>query len=134
MGPSFSRRRPMLHPHVIALVIHVICASIWLGSAFFGAWFLMPAIADLGPDGGKVMGAVQKRGWIVVVPVIATLTLLSGFYMYRQYMGVDTTQAKMLGYGGISGLLAYVLGIAVVSRSLSKAMGLTQKAMTMPDG
>ena len=82
---------------LIVRVIHVISASIWIGAAFFAAWFLMPAIRDTGPDGGTVMMAVQKRGWVAAVPIIATLTVVSGFWLYRPYMGAEGNAAMILG-------------------------------------
>jgi uncharacterized membrane protein len=119
---------------LIVRVIHVVSASIWIGAAFFAAWFLMPAIRDTGPDGGKVMMAVQKRGWVAAVPIIATLTVLSGFWLYRAYMGAEGNAAMILGAGGVVALLAYVCGAGVVSPSIAKANKLAQQAAGMADG
>jgi uncharacterized membrane protein len=119
---------------LIVRVIHVVSASIWIGAAFFAGWFLMPAIRDTGPDGGKVMMAVQKRGWVAAVPIIATLTVLSGFWLYRPYMGAEGNAAMILGAGGVVALLAYICGAGVVSPSMAKANKLAQQATTMADG
>jgi uncharacterized membrane protein len=119
---------------LIVRVIHVLTASIWIGAAFFAGWFLMPAIGDAGPDGGKVMMAVQKRGWVVAVPIIATLTVLSGFWLYRPYMGAEGNAAMILGYGGVVALVAYICGAGVVSPSMAKANKLAPQAATMADG
>jgi uncharacterized membrane protein len=35
--------------------LHVFAGALWLGMAIFSAFFLMPAIKEVGPDGGKVM-------------------------------------------------------------------------------
>ena len=119
---------------LIIRAIHVVGASMWLGAAFFIAWFLMPAIRDTGPDGGKVMLAVQKRGWVAAVPIIATLTVASGFWLYRPYMGDPGTAAMVLGYGGVIALAAYILGAGVVSPSMAKAAKLMTSASSMADG
>jgi uncharacterized membrane protein len=119
---------------LIVRVVHVVSASIWIGAAFFAGWFLMPAIRDTGPDGGKVMMAVQKRGWVVAVPIIATLTVLSGFWLYRPYMGAEGNAAMILGFGGVVALVAYVCGAGVVSPSMAKANKLAPQAAAMPDG
>lgn len=114
-------------------VIHVLGACIWLGAAFFAAWFLLPAMREVGPDAGKVMAAVQKRGWLVVLPVIATTTVLTGFWLYRPYMGAEGNAAKYLGFGGVVGVIALVLGAAVVSRLMNSAVKLSADASAMTD-
>jgi uncharacterized membrane protein len=119
---------------LIVRVVHVVSASIWIGAAFFAGWFLMPAIRDIGPDGGKVMMAVQKRGWVAAVPIIATLTVVSGFWLYRPYMGAEGNAAMILGYGGVVALIAYICGAGVVSPSMAKANKLAPQAAAMTDG
>ena len=114
-------------------VIHVLGACIWLGAAFFAAWFLLPALRDAGPDGGKVMAGVQKRGWVVVLPIIATTTVLSGFYLYRPYMGAEGNASKYLGYGGVVGVIALILGASLISRYMNQAIKLSEQAATMSD-
>ena len=112
-------------------VVHVLGACIWLGAAFFIAWFLMPAMRDAGPDGGKVIAAVQKRGWVVLMPVIATIPVLTGFWLYRPYMGAAGNASKYLGLGGVIGVIALVIGGGVVGRSMSKAEKLSANPATM---
>ena len=65
----------MLH---LARVIHIVVGVFWAGTVFFNAWLLAPALRDLGPDGGKVMGALAKRGMLMILPVAGILTILSG--------------------------------------------------------
>ena len=119
---------------LIIVSVHVVCASIWIGVSFFVGWFLMPALQDAGPDAGKVMLAVQKRGWMRVFPVIATLTVLTGVWMYRPYMGDSGNAAMLLGIGGVLGIVAYVIGVGVVSRSMIKATALVASSASFPDG
>jgi len=114
-------------------VVHVLGACIWLGAAVFIAWFLMPAMRDTGAEGGKVMAAVQKRGWVVFMPVVATTTVVTGFWLYRPYMGAEGNAAKYLGYGGVLGVIALVIGGGVVSRAMSKATKLSADAAAMTD-
>jgi uncharacterized membrane protein len=118
---------------LVLRVVHVLGACVWVGTAFFAAWFLMPALRDVGPDAGKVMMAVQKRGWTIVLPVLASLTVLSGFYLYRPYMGAEGNAALYLGYGGVIGTIALIVGAAVVSPSLAKATKLAGEMSSMSD-
>ena len=119
--------------HLTIRVIHVLGACIWLGAAFFIAWFLMPAMRDAGPDSGKVMAAVQKRGWVAIMPTIATITVLTGFWLYRPYMGAAGNASKYLGLGGVIGVIALIVGGGVVGRMMSKAEKLTANAAAMTD-
>lgn len=119
---------------VIVRVLHVVSAATWLGAAIFVGWFLMPAIIEAGPDGGKVMGGVQRRGWVAVAPVIAVLTIVSGIYLYIPYMGSPSTMGRALGAGGVVGIIAMTLGAAVVSRSMAQANAVTTEMATTPDG
>jgi uncharacterized membrane protein len=114
-------------------VIHVLGACIWLGAAFFAAWFLLPALRDVGPDAGKVMAAVQKRGWVALLPIIATITVLTGFWLYRPYMGAEGNAAKYLGYGGVIGVIALLLGAALIGPTMNKATKLAADAAAMAD-
>jgi uncharacterized membrane protein len=114
-------------------VVHVLGACIWLGAAFFAAWFLLPALRDVGPDAGKVIAAVQKRGWTVVLPIVATTTVLTGFYLYRPYMGAAGNAAKYLGYGGVIGVIALVLGAGLISRFMNQATRLSAEAAAITD-
>ena len=52
----------------------------------FAATMLMPSVRDTGPDGGKVMLALLRRGYMTILPVAALLTIVSGFWMYMKLM------------------------------------------------
>jgi hypothetical protein len=120
--------------YVVIRVIHVVTASIWLGSAFFAGWFLMPAMRDVGPDAAKVAAAVEKRRWFLIAPIIATTTVLSGFWLYRPYVGDAGHAAALFGTGGVIGVIALALGAGVVSRSLIGANKLAAQAAGMGAG
>ena len=119
---------------VVIRVVHIVTAAIWLGSSFFAGWFMMPAMRDVGPDAARVAAAIEKRRWFVIAPIIATTTVLSGFWLYRPYMGDAGHAAALFGYGGVVGVIALALGAGVVSRSLSAATRLGAKAAAMSDG
>ena len=114
-------------------VVHVLGACIWVGAAFFAAWFLIPSLRDAGPDAAKVMAGVQRRKWMVVLPVIATTTVLTGFWLYRPYMGAEGNAAKYLGFGGVIGTIALILGAGLASRFMNGASKLAAEAAAMTD-
>lgn len=125
----------MLSFHLVVRVLHVVCGAIWVGSVLFIAWFLFPSLADAGPGGAKVIAGVQKRGWIVVAPIIATLTILSGFWLYRPYMANPGSHAAMVfGAGGILGTISFLIGVAFISPTMARANLVGQSASAKPEG
>ena len=119
--------------------LHVLAGAIWVGFAIFSAFFLMPAMKEVGPDGGKVMAALERRGLLAFVPIVVSVSILSGIWLYWRYTGgfsaeISRSHAGMaFGTGGALGILAAIIGIGVVSRSLAKASALTKQAMTLPE-
>jgi hypothetical protein len=126
--------------YLVILVLHVLSAALWVGVAVFAALFLTPAAKDLGPDGFKMMLALRKRGFIAYVPIIATIAVLTGFWLYWRYTGgfspeVSRSHSGMaFGLGGLLGLASYIIGGAVLSRSVVLSVKLTGEASALPDG
>lgn len=118
---------------LIALrLVHVVSAVLWVGMMFFTTYFLLPAIQDAGPEGGKVMAAVQRRGVLTVMPLLAVSTILSGLWLYwRASLGFEpaymhSRTGMTFGLGGALAIVAYVLGLAVVRPSMMRAMKIMQ--------
>lgn len=125
----------MLSFHLVVRVLHVLCGAIWVGSMLFISWFLLPALQDVGPAGAKVMMLVQKRGWVVFIPIIATVTILSGFWLYRPYMANFGSHASMVfGSGAILGTISFLVGVAFIAPTVARATLLGQSAMEKPEG
>lgn len=107
----------------------------WVGFVLFMALFLAPALQGLGPTAGQVMGALQKRKIMVIIPLIAVLTMLSGLRLmmiassnfgagyFRSPMGQTFAGAGLLA------ILAFVVGI-IVNRPTMMKMGTLQQSMT----
>jgi hypothetical protein len=120
-------------PLVIVLrFVHVVSGALWVGMMAFTTFFLMPAIQEVGPDGGKVMAAVQRRGIMVVMPVLALAALISGFWLYIRASGGMPAEfgrsptGMAFGLGGLAALVAWLLGVAVLRPAMMKAMALGQ--------
>ena len=67
---------------LLARLVHVLVGVFWAGTVIFNAWLLAPALKDSGPEGGKVMGNLAKRGLMVILPIAGILTILSGLWLY----------------------------------------------------
>ena len=57
---------------------HVFFGALWVGMMAFQTFFLMPALAEVGPDSGKFMAALMRRRVPVILPIVALTTLVSG--------------------------------------------------------
>ena len=106
---------------IVALrLIHIVGGVYWAGTIFFFVTFLEPSLRSLGPEGGKVMIRFFERGYLTLIPVVATLTLLSGLWLLwifssgfdSRYMG--STVGIAFSTGGLFAILAYVVGMTVM--------------------
>ena len=122
-----------MDPLVIVLrIVHIVFGALWVGMMAFSVFFLMPAIQEVGPDGGKVMAAVQRRGLMTVMPILAIGALISGVWLYiRAGAGMPAEFGRSpvgmaFGLGGLAAIVAWLLGMAVLRPSMMKAMALAQ--------
>jgi uncharacterized membrane protein len=108
---------------LVLRVVHVVAGVFWAGAVLFVAHFLEPAVREAGPDGAKVMQALQKRRYLDVLPAAAALTLVSGFWLYwrtfgRVHPGPGAQGPEIaLGIGGLVSLVAFVVGVSVMRPS-----------------
>jgi len=120
-------------------IIHVVGGVFWAGGMFLVANFLMPAIAEAGPAAGPVMAGLMKRRLLTVTPIIAVLTILSGFWLFwhdasgtgSQFMG--SPMGTTLGVGALAALIAFGVGVGVMRPAQLKSMALAQQASSKPE-
>jgi hypothetical protein len=111
---------------------HVFFGALWVGMMAFQVFFLMPALAEAGPDAGKVLGALARRRIPIIMPIFALLTLISGFWLLSRLgggnMGALMAQpiGKAFGLGGASALLAFVGGMAVMRPAMLRMVKLQE--------
>jgi uncharacterized membrane protein len=125
---------------LVVHVIHIVCAALWVGAAAVSAIVLMPALRELGAEGGKFAAAIERRKFGMLVGIIAFVTVVTGFWLYYLYTGgfspeVSRSHAGMAyGTGGLFGLIALIIGGGVLSRSLAKAHAIAAQAANLPAG
>jgi uncharacterized membrane protein len=115
-------------------VLHIGFGVFWVGTLFFTAFFLFPAMRDAGPDGAKVGAQLMKRNFTNIMPATAILTILAGIWLFyrisggfnTEYMG--TSAGKAYSIGGATAIIALVIGLIWVRPSMIKAMKLGQAA------
>ena|ERR1051325_8749649 len=130
-----------MHAAVIALrLVHVLSAIFWAGTLLFTTFYLFPAAAKAGPAAGPVMGALRDRGFLLVVPVTAILTILSGATLlwidagssWDAYM--QTPTGRVFSMSGGLAILAFLLGMVMARPAGEKLMRLVPEAHTISDG
>jgi uncharacterized membrane protein len=120
--------------------LHVLLAALWIGGTVFMAYILMPTIQASGPAGGQIMLGINKRGLGAYFGVLGGVTALSGVYLLWRFTGgfspevSRSTAGMVFGIGGVAGILATILGGAVVGRSARKATTLLEQAQGTADG
>jgi hypothetical protein len=120
-------------PLIIVLrLVHVVAGALWVGMAAFATFYLQPAIQETGPDGGKVMAAIQRRGLMTVMPILAVLALASGLWLYMRAAGSQhgafarSGPGMAFGLGGLAAIAAWLTGMFVMRPAMMKAMSLAQ--------
>src|SRR5215472_1089564 len=93
------------------------------------ATLLMPAVDATGAAGGQLMARLQRRGFPIYMEVIGITTVLSGLYLLWHFTGgfdpsVSTSHA---------GVLAGIIGGAIVGRSAKKLAQLSSGTVTIAD-
>jgi len=118
---------------------HVLLAAIWVGATFLNTFFLFPSLQDTGPAGAPVIAAIMRRKLPAFMASLGGLAVVTGLYLYYQFTaGFDpavsgSMAARVYGTGGLAGIIALVIGGAVVSRSAKKMGELGTRLATAPD-
>ncbi len=108
---------------IILRLVHIGLGVFWAGAMFFFVIFLEPSVRAAGPDGARVMQGLQQRHYLIVLPVLAGLTILSGIALYwRVSFGlttgwITTRFGFSLTVGGVASLLAFAIGVLVMRRA-----------------
>lgn len=124
---------------VVLRFVHIVFGGVWVGFAVFTAFYLAPAIQDVGPDGGKVMGALQKRGLMTAMPILALLTLISGFWLFWRVSGgfqpeyMRTAGGSAFILGGTIALVGFLFGMIFVRPKMLRMAALMQEMPSITD-
>ena len=113
---------------LILRLVNILTGVFWAGTIFFMAFYLEPSARAAGPDAAKVMGGIQKRGLMTVLPSIALLTILSGIDLYRRAsVGFEPAWIRSsigitYGIGAVASIIALSIGFFIM-RSATMAAG-----------
>lgn len=123
---------------IILRLIHVVGGIFWVGAMVFVSFFLGPAITDVGPDGGKVMAAIEKRNFMTIMPLVALLTILSGLWLFMrastgsgEFMRSGAGMAYSLG--ALCAIVAFIIGMTITRPSMMKVTQLAPAIAAAPE-
>jgi uncharacterized membrane protein len=120
-------------------LLHILFGVFWAGAMIFNAIFLVPALGEAGPDAAKVMAGIQRRRLMDVMPVVALVTLISGFWLfYRVSGGFDPEWSRSrtgmaYGIGGVLALLAFAIGVGIMRPAMQRVGGIMAQASQTTD-
>jgi len=126
---------------IVALrLVHVVSGALWVGFVMFTVFYLVPSVQEAGPDGGKVMAAMQRRGVMAVTPMLALATLLSGLWLYWRVSGgfqsgfMRSGTGMTFGLGAAAAIVAYAIGMIVMRPAMLRAAALMQDVGALAPG
>lgn len=119
---------------LLSRTLHILFAAIWVGSTVFITFMLMPAIENTGPAGGTVMMRINKGGLTAFMGVLGGVTALTGLYLLWRVSAAGGRTAMIFGIGGLAGILATIIGGAVVGRAAKTAITLMEEIGKTSDG
>lgn len=102
---------------IVLRIVHILSGIFWVGALVFMSLFLMPALAGVGPAAGKVMAELKNRRLLTVLPIVAVLTMLSGFRLLSIVSGgsmgayMQTTVGRMFATSGAVAILGFLVGV-----------------------
>jgi hypothetical protein len=120
--------------------LHVLAAALWFGATVLFSLFLLPAVRQADTAGGRIMVEMSRRGLTKYMPSIAGTTVLTGFLLYWRFTaGFDAHIANsfpglVFGAGAFAGTVAFVVGGAVIGRSVDRIVTLSELASGLPAG
>lgn len=125
---------------VAVRALHILVAALWVGAGLFLTLFLMPTLRQLGTGSHPVHAGLERRGMGGFMAAVAMLTVLSGVWLYWEMTSgfdrnvIASNRGMMFGLGGLAGLLAAIIGGAVIGRGLRQVHELDRGLAELADG
>lgn len=111
--------------------LHIFFGALWVGMMFMTTFFVSPAVLETGPEGGKVMQALARRKIMIIMPIFALITIISGVLLFDRLAGGDhaslmrTPMGKAYAWGATFSLVGFLLGITVMRPAMMKIQRLS---------
>lgn len=111
-------------------LVHILGGSFWVGTALFNGLFLVPALTGAGPAMGTVMAGLRERRLFTVLPIVGSLTILSGLRLLWIVSGgfapgyFGTGPGVGYAVSGSAAVAAFVLAMVVSRPTAAKLMAI----------
>ncbi len=111
---------------IVLRILHIFSGIFWVGFALFNLGYLQPTIRATGAEGQQVMRhLIMKTGLLHAVYGAATLTMLSGLFLYWLTVGtndgaVTSGRGMVLMIGGAAGIIAWSIGMLPIRNAFNK--------------
>ena len=120
--------------------LHIFVAALWFGGTVLFSRFVFPVARQVDPSGGRIMVELSRRRFLLFMPTIAVATVVTGLWLYWHFTaGLDAHITSSLpglvfGAGGLAGLIAMIVGGAMIGRRLERVVALAELASGLPAG
>jgi hypothetical protein len=116
---------------IILRIAHIGLGAVWVGMMFMNVVFLSPIMREIGPGAGPVMQGLQRRKFMIFMPVVALLTIIAGAWLVFRVWGgfgpiMDSRAGQMLMVGATLAILAFLMGVIVMRPIMMKSAALAQ--------
>ncbi len=125
---------------IILRLIHVLSAIVWVGTLVFTSFYLLPVLRAAGPAAGPVMAGLQRRGFLILLPVTGLLTVLSGAIVIWMVSAGNvgaysqTSAGRTFTMAGGLAIIAFLLGITLSRPVGTRLLKLGAELATTPEG
>jgi len=119
--------------------LHILMAASWLGAGALLTLYLLPTLRRLGPAGQPTLRSLEGLGLSRFMAANGGLTMLSGLWLYwvltagLNAAAVRSPMGMVFGIGGIAGILAGIIGGAVIGRSIRRLDALGEASAGGPE-
>ncbi len=120
--------------------LHVVLSGLWLGAGILLSSYLVPLMQQEGVSASRLLSGLVRRGLVTYMAVIGGTTVLTGIYLYWRFTDgfepalTSSPAGLMFGLGGFLGLVAVIVGGAVIGRAARHGAQAMDRATSLPDG
>jgi uncharacterized membrane protein len=115
---------------ILLRLLHVGLGVFWAGTIFFMVSYLDPAIRATLPASAVIPQQLMQRKFMVVLPITALVTILSGIALYWRDSGgmvpgwTSTPLGMTLSIGGASAIIGFLIGVFILRAAQMRMMAL----------
>lgn len=124
---------------ILLRLIHILTGIVWVGGMTFFMFFLLPGLQGEPAVMGKVMQGLARRNYMLLMPLIAIATILSGLAMIWVTSGghvglyMQTRSGHTFTMAGGLAILGFLVGMFLSRPAGMKAAAIGAQMATATD-